>query len=128
MRVLLDTHIFLWLQTAPERLGDHLGLAEDPTTELLVSAVTSWEIAIKYALGRLDLPEPPSRYVPDRISRISGTPIPVEHHDTLAVADLPLIHRDPFDRLLVAQALEEPARLLTIDSKLAPYSELVMVV
>ena len=121
MRVLLDTHIFLWLQTAPERLGDHLGLAENPTTELLVSAVTSWEIAIKYALGRLDLPEPPSRYVPDRISRISGTPIPVEHHDTLAVADLPLNHRDPFDRLLVAQARHLSVPLLTADATVSAY-------
>ena len=71
MKLLLDTHIFLWLQTAPERLGAHLQLVADRRTELLLSAVSSWEIAIKHSIGRLPLPEPPERYVPDRMRAIA---------------------------------------------------------
>lgn len=121
MKLLLDTHIFLWLQTEPERLGEHLTLVKDHRTELLVSAVISWEIAIKYRLKRLPLPEPPQRYVPERMRAIDARALSIEHTHTLAVAALPLLHRDPFDRLLVAQAglLEVP--ILTTDSDIARY-------
>lgn len=121
MRLLLDTHVFLWLQAEPERVGEHAAIVEDPANERLVSAVSSWEIAIKYALGRLRLPEAPGRYVPERIRRIAAIPIAVEHGQALAVADLPPIHRDPFDRLLVAQALALDATILTADPVLERY-------
>lgn len=121
MRILLDTHIFLWLHTTPERLGRHLDLVRDEANELLVSAASSWEITIKYALGRLDLPEPPARYVPDRIARLDATPLAIEHRHTLGVADLPEIHRDPFDRLLVAQARDLRVPLVTADPTVDAY-------
>ncbi len=121
MRLLLDTHVFLWLQTEPERVGQHLALVEDPRTALLVSAVSSWEIAIKHALGRLALPEAPEHYVPARLRAIGAQPIAVEHAHALAVAGLEPLHRDPFDRLLVAQALILDAVILTADAALARY-------
>ena len=119
--MLLDTHIFLWLQTSPERLGEHLAMVEDVDTELFVSAATSWEIAIKYALGRLTLPSSPTTYVPERILAIGARPVAIEHEQALAVADLPPIHRDPFDRLLVAHAIHLDVPLMTADPLVARY-------
>jgi PIN domain nuclease of toxin-antitoxin system len=121
VRVLLDTHVFLWLQTEPERLGDRLALVEDSRTTLLVSAASSWEIAIKHGLGRLPLPEPPERYVPTRMHAIGAQPLPIEHTHALAVASLPPLHRDPFDRLLVAQAGVAGVAILTADPAVARY-------
>lgn len=121
MKLLLDTHIFLWLQTDPERLGDQLRVVEDERTELLLSAVSSWEIAIKYGLGRLPLPEPPERYVPSRMRAIAAEALAVEHPHALAVATLPNLHRDPFDRLLIAQASLLGLTILTADRAVAQY-------
>jgi len=119
--VLLDTHVFLWLQTEPERLGDRLALVEDNATTLLLSAASSWEMAIKYALRRLPLPEPPERYVPTRMRAIGAEALPIEHPHALAIASLPPLHRDPFDRLLVAQASVASAAILTADPAVAQY-------
>jgi PIN domain nuclease of toxin-antitoxin system len=121
VRLLLDTHVFLWLQTEPERLDDHLTLVEDRGTTLLLSAASSWEIAIKFGLGRLPLPEPPERYVPTRMRAIGAEALPIEHAHALAVASLPALHRDPFDRLLVAQAEAAGATILTADPAVAQY-------
>jgi PIN domain nuclease of toxin-antitoxin system len=121
VKLLLDTHIFLWLQTDPERLGDQLRVVEDERTELLLSAVSSWEIAIKYGLGRLPLPEPPERYVPSRMRAIAAEALAVEHPHALAVATLPNLHRDPFDRLLIAQASLLGLTILTADRAVAQY-------
>lgn len=122
MNLLLDTHVFLWLQTEPERLGQALGVVEDDRTELLVSAASSWEIAIKYELGKLPLPEAPERYVPERIRAIGARPVGIEHPHALAVAGLPPLHRDPFDRLLVAQASLLGLTIITADPLVAQYS------
>jgi len=121
LNLLLDTHVFLWLQTEPERLGEHLHLVEDRRNDLLVSAASSWEIAIKYQLGKLPLPEAPERYVPHRVRAIGAHAIAVEHSHALAVADLPALHRDPFDRLLVAQAMLLGLTLVTADPAVADY-------
>jgi PIN domain nuclease of toxin-antitoxin system len=121
VRLLLDTHVFLWLLAEPERLGKELGSLEDPVNELFLSAASSWEIAIKSQLGRLDLPEDPRRYVPDRMRAIGADPLPIEHNHALAVGDLPLLHRDPFDRLLVAQARDLRMRIVTADGRIARY-------
>lgn len=122
MRLLLDTHVWLWLQHVPERLGaDALRDVEDPGNDVLLSAASSWEIAIKWALGKLPLPAPPDQYVPDRVLTSGVTPLPIQHRHALAVAQLPLHHRDPFDRLLVAQAREEAAVIVTGDRAFAAY-------
>jgi len=122
MRILIDTQCWLWMQTEPARLSPltRERLIE-PSNELLFSAASAWEIAIKYALGKLPLPLPPHEYVPSRM-QISGTsPLPVLHAHALRVAELPLHHRDPFDRLLVAQAQLESIPILSADRNLAPY-------
>ena len=121
MNLLLDTQVFLWLQTDPERLGTHLGTVEDPRTALLLSAASSWEIAIKYELGKLPLPETPEHYVPSRMRAIGAQPLAVEHPHALAVAALPPLHRDPFDRLLVAQAALLDLTIVTADPAVAQY-------
>lgn len=121
MRLLLDTHVFLWLLAEPERLGRQLSVVEDRASELLVSAVSSWEIVIKHGLGRLSLPEPPDRYVPDRIRAIGATALTIEHAHALAVAALPALHSDPFDRLLVAQAKLLGVEIVTADPVIARY-------
>jgi PIN domain nuclease of toxin-antitoxin system len=109
------------LLTEPERLGAHLALTEDRRNTLLVSAASSWEIAIKHSLGRLALPEPPERYVPDRLRAIGAQAMAIEHTHALAVASLPPLHGDPFDRLLVAQALLLAVPILTADPAVAEY-------
>ena len=121
MRFLLDTHVFLWLLAEPERLGGQIGPLEDPANELFLSAASSWEIAIKSKLGRLDLPDDPRTYVPDSMRAIGVDPLSVEHSHALAVCDLPPHHRDPFDRLLVAQGRAVRLRIVTADPQIALY-------
>jgi len=110
------------MQVAPERFAESARkLVQDSGNTLLLSAASSWEIAIKYALGRLPLPAPPSEYVPERIRRSGVVPLPIQHSHALQVATLPHHHRDPFDRLLIAQAQVEKLPILTSDRQLAAY-------
>ncbi|MGF1616025.1 MAG: type II toxin-antitoxin system VapC family toxin [Gammaproteobacteria bacterium] len=125
MRLLLDTHILLWALDTPERLPLALrNRLESPETEVFFSAASIWEVAIKSALGRVSF-----RYSPDEIAegaRVTGfIELPIYSEHAAQVVRLPLHHNDPFDRLLVAQALMMPAKLVTADAALAPYSELV---
>lgn len=122
MKVLLDARAWLWMLSAPERFEpEALEVVSDPSSELHLSAASSWEIAIKYALGRLPFPIPPWTYVPDRIASSGVVPLPVEHVHALEVARLPAVHRDPFDRLLVAQARIEGLAILTSDPVFEAY-------
>jgi PIN domain nuclease of toxin-antitoxin system len=123
LRILIDTQCWLWMQSEPGRFRESTRqLLLDPASTLLLSAASSWEIAIKYALGKLPLPVSPAEYVPTRM-RLSGTTgLPVEHVHALHVATLPPHHRDPFDRLLVAQAQLESVPILTADAALADYA------
>jgi PIN domain nuclease of toxin-antitoxin system len=122
VRLLLDTQVWLWMQAAPGRLGSraHAMLA-DPENQLLLSAASSWEIAIKHGLGKLPLPEPPSEYVPSRMHASGTEALPVTHAHALHVANLPPHHRDPFDRLLVAQAQLESLTVVTADPQIGLY-------
>jgi len=123
VRVLLDTQCWLWMQAEPHRFSSETRkLLLDPASELFLSAASSWEIAIKYALGKLPLPEPPSTYVPSRMQSSGVIGLAVEHAHALHVESLPPHHRDPFDRLLVAQAQLEALPILTADHVLALYS------
>lgn len=125
MVFLLDTHILLWALDAPRRLPrDIVAEIESPETAVYFSAANIWEIAIKAALGKIDFP-----YSPEDIAQAAKDTgfieLPISAAHAAKVAHLPLHHHDPFDRLLIAQALLTPAQLLTADSALAPYSELV---
>jgi PIN domain nuclease of toxin-antitoxin system len=109
------------MQSAPDQLGGTRDLLEDAQTEILLSAASSWEIVIKWSLGKLGLPEPPASYVLDRMQRSAIEPLPITHGHALAVATLPHHHTDPFDRILIAQAIAERITLVTADTKFAPY-------
>ncbi len=121
MRLLLDTHVFLWANAEPARLAEQRAVLADPENELLLSAASAWEIAIKHGLGRLPLPESPVTWVPSRARALGCTLVTIEHQHALAVGQLPPLHRDPFDRLLVAQAAALGATLVTADRILADY-------
>lgn len=122
MRYLLDTNVWLWLQTAPDRLSEEtFARLADHEATVLLSAVSSWEIAVKWALGKLPLPEAPSTYIPSRMRHDAVDGLPITHVHTLHVATLPHHHRDPFDRLLVAQAQIEGVLLVTADSQITRY-------
>lgn len=122
MKVLLDTHVWLWWLSEPERLPVAIREAlEDGENPLYLSVLTSWEIAIKYAVGKLPLPEPPLVFVEKRLQRDGLQTLHIEHRHALAVAQLPMHHHDPFDRLLIAQARDESMVLATVDSKIKAY-------
>ena len=121
-RTLVDTECWLWWHLSPDRLGaTALALFEERRAPLLLSAASSWEIAIKVGLGKLELPVPPERFVPEQMAEDSIDPLPIEHAHALRVARLPPHHSDPFDRLLVAQAQLERCSLLTADAQLFGY-------
>ena len=122
MKVLLDTGCWLWMQAAPERFSESArGLVDDPDNVLLLSPVSAWEIATKHAAGRLTLPAAPADYVPSRMKSSGVDALPLQHSHALQVATLPWHHRDPFDRLLIAQAQVEGLPILSADRQLAAY-------
>ena len=121
MKLLVDTHVFLWMATAPERLGGAREAVETPANEVLLSAVSTWELAIKVSIGRLALPEAVGGYVTSRMRSLALDGLPVEHVHAAAVEALPMHHRDPFDRLLIAQARTVGATLVTADEAVRPY-------
>ncbi|HEX8245953.1 MAG TPA: type II toxin-antitoxin system VapC family toxin [Longimicrobium sp.] len=123
MRILLDTHAFLWFITADAKLSTHAErVIRDRGNEPLLSVASVWEIAIKLNLGRLPIPQPLDTFVPAqlRLNRIGVLPIELRH--TYEIARLPLHHRDPFDRLLISQALIENIPLVSADSALDAYA------
>lgn len=122
MTVLLDTHCWLWWLAEPEKLrAESLAILKDSANTVLVSSVVSWEIAIKYSIARLELPEPPDRFVPDRLSRDGFIALSVSHSHALRTATLPALHKDPFDRLLIAQAQVEDVPIMSADGVFTRY-------
>lgn len=121
-RFLLDTHTFLWMTMAPERLGESARrLLDQAATSVLLSVASVWEIAIKTSLGKLELPGSPSGFLEEQLAATRTTVLPVTFQHAVRTADLPWYHRDPFDRLIVAQALYEKLPLLSGDSTLDGY-------
>lgn len=120
MRILLDTQVWLWLVTASERLGpESRVLLDDERNDALLSSASAWEIAIKYGLGKLPLPDSPDIYVQEQM-RLGGVePLPVLHSHALHVTSLQDLHHDPFDRILVAQARVEGLTLASADRRLS---------
>lgn len=122
MRFLLDTHAFLWWVTDDDRLSDRAGgLIAEGTNDVFFSAASAWEIAIKAGLGRIRLPHDAWSFTPDQLERNAFQPLPVHVRHAVAVIALPDLHRDPFDRMLVAQAVTEGLTLLSGDQMLSEY-------
>lgn len=125
MRLLLDTHLLLWVMADDAALSSR-ARAEIAAAEMVyASAASLWEISIKAALGKLTVDQAD---LTDKLAQAGLHPLPVTWDHAAAVRRLPEIHRDPFDRMLVAQAVSEPLRLLTHDRILTGYSELVVAV
>lgn len=122
MRLLVDTQCWLWLCTAPERFSpERRRQLERADTTLLLSAASAWEIAIKFELGKLALPERPADYVPGRLRLTKTSTLAIGESHALEVAELPRHHRDPFDRLIIAQARLERLTILTADPQFDRY-------
>lgn len=123
MKLLLDTHALLWAVLSPERLSAAARTAvEDWDNQVFVSTVSAWEIAIKASLGKLDAPADIDVHIQRACERAPFTVLPVTMAHAFAVRDLPLHHRDPFDRLLLAQAARERLTLVSNDRQLKPYA------
>jgi PIN domain nuclease of toxin-antitoxin system len=128
MKLLLDTHILLWMAAEPEKLSAHaLNLLEDLDNTLYFSAASIWEIAIKTGLERQDFKVNP-REIRAQLLGKGLSEIAINGLHAISVGDLPAIHKDPFDRILLAQAMREDITLLTTDAILARYPGPLMVV
>lgn len=123
MRLLLDAHAWIWAvdPTTGTLDPDARALIEDGANEVLFSVASAWEIAIKHGLGKLALPGDPEEFVPDHVSRASMTWLGITPAHALRVATLPPHHDDPFDRLLIAQAIMDNLTVVTSDSRFALY-------
>lgn len=122
MSYLFDTHAFLWwISDAPQLSDKAKHVVGDGASTVFVSVVTAWEIAIKRSIGKLDVPAPVATWVDHHLRANRFRLLPIELRHASRVAELPFHHRDPFDRLLVAQALEEQLALVTADRDLAAY-------
>lgn len=120
--ILLDTHCWLWWIASPEKLSPGaLRRIADRNNEIYLSVASLLEIAIKFSIGKLPLPEAPWTFVSKRLSRDAITTFPIEARHALHVAELPLHHNDPFDRLIASQSIQEGIPLMTADRQLEPY-------
>lgn len=122
MKVLLDTCTFLWLVVeSPQMSRRAIEIIQAPHNEVYLSAASAWEIALKYARGRLPLPLPPERLVPAQREAHGIAPLTVDEESTLHLSRLPRLHGDPFDRLLVSQAIVHGLTILTPDPLVSQY-------
>lgn len=122
MRLLLDTHVFLWFISADARLPARWrDVIRDPGNEVFLSVVSVWETMVKYALGKLPLPHPPERYLPIQRIQHQITSLPLDEASVCHLATLPSVHRYPFDRMLVCQAIEHALTIVTVDPVFEAY-------
>lgn len=122
MKVLLDTSTFLWIVLGAPQLSKSAGtLFADPDNHVYMSTVSAWEIAIKYSLGRLPLPEAPERFVPAQRQAHGIDSLPLDEQSALHLTRLPPLHSDPFDRMLICQAIVGGMVLLTPDELIYQY-------
>lgn len=122
MKILLDTHTFLWwVSDDPQISVNAKDIISDPNNEIYFSVVSAWEIIIKVGTGKLSLSESPEIYIPSRIATNQFEILPVHMSHILRINSLPNLHKDPFDRLLIAQSLVEDLSLITIDGAIAQY-------
>jgi PIN domain nuclease of toxin-antitoxin system len=127
VRLLADTHVLLWSATDPAKLNQQARAAiEDGSNDIRVSTVSVWEIAIKQSLGKLDLPRPAEQWLPDVLRRTGFEVADVTVSAALRVRGMAWHHRDPFDRLLIAHALEEGYTIVTRDDVFEAYGVAVL--
>jgi PIN domain nuclease of toxin-antitoxin system len=121
-RILIDTHVVLWMLLDPANIPDKtLELVRDPGTELLISAASAWEIGTKYRLGKLADAHAVVHGYAGHLARLRATELPISAHHALTAGLLSWEHRDPFDRVIAAQALLESVPLVTTDRALAAF-------
>jgi PIN domain nuclease of toxin-antitoxin system len=122
MRVLLDTHTFLWWVTNSPQLSSTVqSIVANRTNQIFFSAASGWEIAIKAQLSKLQLPNPPEQFIANQLSINSFEVLPIQLNHALQTYHLPNHHKDPFDRILVAQSQLESLPILTVDTKVSQY-------
>ena len=122
MKLLLDTHVFLWIATNDERLPRELKtILREPANDLYLSVVSSWEIAVKARSGKLVLPMPVWAFLLESRERLGIQSLSIQETAVAHVAKLPSIHRDPFDRMLVCQAIEHELTIVTSDAHVQRY-------
>lgn len=123
MQLLLDTHIFLWYVTGDTRLSAATCDAiNDPNNDVFLSVGSFWEIVIKYELGKLPLPQAPDRFIPAQRKTHGIQSLPFDENDARFLVGLPFHHRDPFDRMLVSQAMARVLTIVTVDPEIKKYS------
>ena len=123
MNILLDTHTFLWWVAEDAQLSlKAKEIIANPDNKIYFSVVSAWEIVIKVGIGKLSLSEPPETYIPSRTTDNQFEILAVQMPHILKINSLPNFHKDPFDRLLIAQSLVEDLSLLTVDNAIAQYS------
>ena len=122
MRLLLDTATFLWVVSDAAELSEEArDIFADPGNEVYLSSVSAWEIAVKYALGKLPLPEAPVRFVPLQRKQHGIDPLQLDEEAALHLSRLPPLHKDPFDRMLVCQAVVHHLAIVTPDELIQQY-------
>ncbi len=122
MKLLLDTSIFLWFISGNKRLSDSVvKTIRDDKNEVFLSPVSIWETIVKHQLGKLPLPHPPAEYLPGQREQHNISPLPLDESSVRHLANLPPIHRDPFDRMLICQAIEYQLTLVTVDNLVLSY-------
>ncbi len=122
MRAMLDTHAFIWWVTNDSQLSSTAKtMIADPSNLLFLSAASAWEIVIKVRLGKLTLPEAPESYIPSRLKMNRFESLSIQLVHALQVTHLPDLHRDPFDRIIIAQSQVEKMPIVTLDSQIMQY-------
>jgi PIN domain nuclease of toxin-antitoxin system len=123
MRVLIDTHVFLWAVASHSKLSaEARDVIADRENDIYVSAAATWEIVTKVQTGKLKLPMDPTTYIRSRMSALGFSALAITHEHTLALSSLPLTHKDPFDRIMIAQAQIEGLTFITRDARLLIYA------
>ncbi|MEH1891486.1 MAG: type II toxin-antitoxin system VapC family toxin [Nostoc sp.] len=123
MKLLLDTHIFLWFISGDQKLPIHLqNSIRDLNNDVYLSCVSVWEATVKYQLGKLPLPESPEIYLPKQRQQHLISSLNLDEESVAQLLNLPLLHRDPFDRMLICQALQHNLTIATVDPVIRSYS------
>ncbi|BBD59770.1 putative PilT protein [Nostoc sp. HK-01] len=123
MKILLDTHIFLWFISGDKQLPTDVRNAIcNLDNQIYLSVVSIWECIVKYQLGKLPLPESPEIYIPTQRDRHQITNLDLDEGSVTQLASLPLLHKDPFDRMLICQSLQHGLTIATVDSAIRAYN------